>query len=53
MDRQAQRDARRRAGLDINCKILTTGTMMNRIREKVQEQERYRHLRELPSMFTT
>lgn len=39
MARQAQRDARRRAGLDINCKILTTGTMMNRIREKVQEQE--------------
>ena len=34
---QAKRDARRRAGLDINCKILTSPEMIQIVRNKVQE----------------
>lgn len=51
--RQARRDARRNAGLNINCKILTSPEMMGTIKAKVEEQQRYQHLCMIPPRFRT
>lgn len=50
--RQEKRDKRRKAGLDINCKILTDPNMIEIISEKVAEQQRYEHLCIIPLDYT-
>lgn len=52
MARQTKRNASRRAGLDINCKILTSPEMIQIVGNKFQEHVRYRHLYDIPVNIT-
>lgn len=50
-NRQEKRDSRRMAGLDINCKVLTSCEMIQTIQAKVGEQLKFKHLCQIPPTF--